>query len=240
MKTENNIIIRAAGNGWICAEKPWGVSVHNHPGKDLVSLLASQLADDPDPLKTGREIRQGVLQPVHRLDRETSGLLLLARTQEALVRLSDKFVRGKVKKRYLALVHGSVGSNRKTALSWEMPLAKQAGGRTNPAGRGKKVRAVTRCRVLDESRHYTLLEIDLLTGRKHQIRRHAKLAGHPVTGDKRYGSKRSIKFLTERCGYHRMGLHAFRLEFTDKGDKIIITASQKIPESIKALFVKDN
>ncbi len=106
--------------------------------------------------------------------------------------------------------------------------AKEAGGRNNPAGKGKKVKAVTRYKILSQSPHYALLEIELLTGRKHQIRRHAKLAGHPVTGDSRYGSKRSIQFLKEKANYHRLGLHAFQLGFQDQSSWVTIT-SDRIP-----------
>ncbi|THB76724.1 MAG: RNA pseudouridine synthase, partial [Desulfobacteraceae bacterium] len=84
---------------------------------------------------------------------------------------------------------------------------------------------------------YALLEIDLLTGRKHQIRRHAKLSGHPVTGDTRYGSKKSVQYLKQVLGYDRMGLHCKRLAFEIPGqkDKVVIESFNPLSEMMQLL-----
>ena len=221
--------ITERGKGWLCIEKPTGISVHNEPGKDIVSILDAQLFSHPN---------QNLLQPVHRLDKETSGLLLLATESEVLTRLSAMFAQGEVKKKYLALVHGNFDIKNETNSLWDTPLSKEAGGRNNPAGKGKKVMAMTRYKILEQSPHYALLKIELLTGRKHQIRRHAKLAGHPVTGDSRYGSQRSIQFLKEKCNYHRLGLHAFQLSFQDDSSQVLITSDQ-VPLEMNALLEED-
>jgi RluA family pseudouridine synthase len=234
MKPVDKIQIAARGNGWICVEKPAGISVHNAPGKDLQSILRAQLFSPGD-----LDQPQNRLQPVHRLDKDTSGLLLLATDADVLARLSALFSRGEVQKKYLALVHGNFDLPKEKASLWNPPLSKEAGGRNNPAGKGKKVEAMTQYRILEQSPHYALLEIALLTGRKHQIRRHAKLAGHPVTGDSRYGSQRSIRFLKETCNYHRLGLHAFSLEFRD-GDKRVVVTSDQIPLEMKRLLKQDS
>ncbi|MBA3010231.1 MAG: RNA pseudouridine synthase [Proteobacteria bacterium] len=231
MKPTDKIFIAARGTGWICVEKPPGISVHNEPGHDILSLLAEQI---PTHKKSGQDL----LQPVHRLDKETSGLLLLATAPDALTRLSALFARGEVTKKYLALVHGNFDIQKKPPSVWNTPLSKEAGGRNDPAGKGKKVDAVTHYKIMAQSPHYTLLEIELLTGRKHQIRRHAKMAGHPVTGDSRYGSLRSIQFLKENCNYHRLGLHAFYLEFPDLSSRITIT-SEQIPLEMSSLLKQD-
>jgi RluA family pseudouridine synthase len=232
MKPMGTIHISDRGKGWVCVEKPAGISVHNEPGRDILSLLTAQIF----PLQT--EDQAQLLQPVHRLDKETSGLLLLATDSEALTRLSALFAKGRVKKKYIALVHGNFDIQNTEEPVWKTPLSKEAGGRNNPAGKGKKVAALTRYKVLEQSVHYALLEIELLTGRKHQIRRHAKLAGHPVTGDSRYGSPRSIQFLREKCNYCRMGLHAFRLGFMD-GDKKVVIISKNIPLEMTTLLKQD-
>jgi len=203
--------------------------VHNEPGKDLISLLHGHLDNT---------IKTSLLQPVHRLDKETSGLLLLATDQEALTRLSELFARGNVKKRYKALVHGNFDLPRQDAGTWDTPLSKQAGGRTDPRGKGKKVNAQTRYKLLTQSLHYALLEIELLTGRKHQIRRHAKLAGHPVVGDPRYGSPRSISFLKEQKNFQGMGLHSCFLEFQDK-EKTITLELPGLPMDMDRLLKED-
>jgi len=229
------IHIADRGKGWLCVEKPAGISVHNEPGKDIVSILDTQLFPHNEP-------KQKMLQPVHRLDKETSGLLLLATEPEVLTRLSAMFARGEVKKKYLALVHGNFDLGNETESLWNTPLSKEAGGRNNPAGKGKKVAAMTQYKILEQSDHYALLEIELLTGRKHQIRRHAKLAGHPITGDSRYGSQRSIQFLKKKCNYHRMGLHSFSLSFQDQSQdqvsRTLITSDQ-IPLEMNALLEQD-
>ena len=213
------------GQGWVCVEKPGGVSVHNDPGRDIISSLQKSLG----PGSTE------ILQPVHRLDQETSGLLLVATSQEALTALSALFAEGKVTKRYKALVHGHFDQAHG---DWDTPLTKSAGGRTDPRGRGKRVKALTRYRVLDQSIHYTLLDIELFTGRKHQIRRHAKLAGHPVVGDPRYGSPRALEFLKTQKRFESMALHSYFLSFKDKGRTVNLELPDFPPE-VARLFDED-
>jgi 23S rRNA-/tRNA-specific pseudouridylate synthase len=91
--------------------------------------------------------------------------------------------------------------------------------------------------VLQKSSRYSLLEIELMTGRKHQIRRHAKLSGHPVTGDTRYGSKNAIRYLRNILSYHRLGLHCKCLEFVPPGQKkeIRITSENPLTDMDKLL-----
>ena len=233
--TEKEIHIIRKGPSWICVEKPAGISVHNDPGQDLVSILAGH------PDCNGAAL----LQPVHRLDRETSGLLLLATDKESLARLSQGFAAGRMKKFYQALVHGNFPEDRLQG-EWTTPLSKQAGGRTDPRGKGKKQPARTRYSVVCQSPRYALLDIELFTGRKHQIRRHAKLAGHPVVGDARYGSPRAIAFLQSQRNFYRMALHACRLEFPDQGtgqdrdqsNKVMIE-SPGLPHEIRQLLNQD-
>lgn len=238
MEETNSVEIVKTGNGWLCAEKPSGMSVHNHPGSDLLSVLERQIHADAG-LMTALGAHQGFqIHPVHRLDQETSGLILVATDPDRLRYLSNLFQQGAVRKHYIALVHGNFDSPSDAFQAWDTPLSKQAGGRTDPRGKGKRVKSETRYRVMDQSVHYALLEIELVTGRKHQIRRHAKLAGHPVTGDTRYGSKRSVNFLKENLAYDRLGLHSFKIEFTL--DKVPVTInSRQIPRQMTALLDQD-
>ena len=218
---EKQIDILAQGRGWIGVDKPAGLSVHNDPGQDLISLLRAHLGEK--------------IYPVHRLDRATSGVLLLAHDPKTLARLCAAFKENQVKKHYLALVHGQFETDQGR---WDMPLAPGAGGRSQPAGRGKKQRAVTHYKVRAQSPHYALLDIELETGRTHQIRRHAKLSGHPVTGDARYGSQRAIRFLNEQKNFYRMGLHSSRLELNNRGDRIRLS-SPSAPKEMLALMEED-
>lgn len=228
--------------GWLAVDKPCGLSVHNDPGNDLISIVHTEICADArlaDRLGTGDSLK---VQPVHRLDKETSGVILLAVEHNMLRRLSELFTDNRVKKRYMALVHGRIHPQKiNTEYNvWTYPLSKNAAGRTNPAGSGRRVPCRTRFNVLQQSEHYALLDIELDTGRKHQIRRHAKLSGHPVTGDTRYGSKRSIRYLKDKCNYHRLGLHCLSLEFIPPGGKksICIVSDQTLTE-MKQLLDED-
>ena len=236
------IPVLVMGKGWLAVDKPAGLTVHNDPGRDLLSItidyiqkksrIFKQICIDPD----------FGIQPVHRLDRETSGVLLLAGDRETFRFFSKQFETRSVTKRYMAIVHGPMdlaGKNEDWQL-WQWPLAKEAGGRKNPAGSGHKQPCKTRYRMLDHSVHYTMVEIELLTGRKHQIRRHAKMAKHPVAGDTRYGSDRAVKFLKKNCAFDRLGLHAYRLTIQmPGGDKPITIKTIKLPDDMRMLFDGD-
>ncbi|MBU4053853.1 MAG: RNA pseudouridine synthase, partial [Proteobacteria bacterium] len=95
-------------------------------------------------------------------------------------------------------------------------------------------------RILEYSERYTLVEIELMTGRKHQIRRHAKLAGHPVVGDLRYGSARAAKYLKENHQFDRLALHAYALSFTPPDSKTVKTIkTMDMPKKMADLFSGD-
>lgn len=234
----NSIKVLKTGDGWIGVEKPCGISVHNDPGNDVLSIVTTMIQDNHIDLKNIVIKGKNQIQPVHRLDKDTSGVLLLAYTPSALTKLSNCFQQGLVHKKYIALVHGNFDESEHELKTWDYPLSKDAGGRKNPEGKGKKVKAETCFTILQQSLHYALLQITLMTGRKHQIRRHAKLSGHPVTSDKRYGSKKSINFLKDNFGYTRLGLHAQSIEIPDM-DLSLIIASKKIPLEMEQLLRQD-
>jgi RluA family pseudouridine synthase len=234
----SDIKVLKTGDGWIGIEKPCGISVHNDPGNDVLSIVTSMIRNNHIDLEGVIMGENNQVQPVHRLDKDTSGVLLLASTPDTLKKLSNYFYQGLVHKTYLALVHGNFDEQEQDLKTWDYSLSKDAGGRNDPAGKGKKVKAKTCFRILRQSPHYALLQITLLTGRKHQIRRHAKLAGHPVTADRRYGSKKSIDFLKNNCGYNRLGLHAQSLEIPTMTPSVIIT-SKKIPLEMEGLLNQD-
>ncbi len=227
----------AHGPGWMAVEKPSGITVHNDPGQDLCSQLAHYLqADD----MIGLDHAFG-LHAVNRLDRETSGLVLLAGRRDVLKFLSEQFEQGLVKKEYLAVVHGTVPITPGEAWGeWHWKLTKKAAGRTHIQGKGKRVACTTRFKTLKQSRHYTLLKCILVTGRKHQIRRHAALAGHPVLGDLRYGSKRACRYLAENHHFTRLALHAASLSIkTSETSKLRHFRSPKFAPDIQRLIDDD-
>lgn len=226
--------------GWLAVDKPCGVSVHNDPGLDLVSIVHARICSDAVLAKQIGVRPSFSVHPAHRLDKETSGVILLATDDEILRNLSDLFSRGQIKKEYLALVHGTFDAVHKAYHTWDFPLSKTAGGRNNATGKGKRVNCRTQYRINQQSFHYTLLDITLLTGRKHQIRRHAKLSGHPVTGDTRYGSKKSIHYLRDTLSYKRLGLHCKALEFSLPGQKETIRITSQNPLTDMARLLEND
>ena len=226
--------------GWLAVDKPFGLSVHNEPGNDLVYMLSDRIRSDALLTKHLGINGSFRIHPVHRLDKETSGVILLATDVRVLRDLSELFVKGRVKKRYIALVHGGFDQEARNHQYniWDYPLSKTAGGRKYPVGKGTLVNCMTRYRVLQHSTRYSLLEIELITGRKHQIRRHAKLSGHPVTGDTRYGSKKSVCYLRNTLSYHRLGLHCKCLEFIPPGQKeeVCITSKNPLTDMVQLLL----
>ncbi|MCP4689711.1 MAG: RNA pseudouridine synthase, partial [Desulfobacterales bacterium] len=171
MKTKptppNEIPILVGGKGWLIVEKPAGLSVHNEPGKDLRSLLSVRISESKklrDRIGFSADVG---LNPVHRLDRDTSGVILLAHDPEALRHFAAQFETGAAAKRYTAILHGQVSPPRGSDQwgVWKWPLTKGAGGRRDPRGKGPKKNCQTRYRILGASAHYSLVECELLTGR---------------------------------------------------------------------------
>lgn len=206
------------GPGWLISNKPSGMSVHNDPGADVCTLLNRFLQSNPKAAGTVAYDNGYGLHPVHRLDRETSGIILLSCRKDVFDHLARQFVDSTVTKEYAALVHGSVpltGGWR----SWDWPLTPKAAGRRHPQGQGRRKPCKTQYCVKIQSRHYSLLECRLPTGRTHQIRRHAALAGHPLVGDKRYGSLRACRYLEAHRRFKRLGLHAAALTIRLPGEE---------------------
>lgn len=170
--------------------KSSGLAVHRGACEDRV--VAMTLARD----QMGRHVH-----PVHRLDRATSGALLLAFTPEATRRLQEQFEAGEVVKRYIALVRGIPPEH--TVIDHPVPRSED----------GPRVPAVTEIRRLATFERYALVEAVPRTGRLHQIRRHLKHLSHPLIGDVRYGKGEHNRLFRERFGLHRLALHALELGF---------------------------
>lgn len=152
-------------------------------------------------------VRKGVAKSrnrifiVHRLDRETSGVLIFAKNEEAKFRLQDHWQDNR--KQYLAVVHGRCDKRADTITSYLAENQAHSVYTTTDTRKGKL--SHTAYHVLKETKDYSLLEVDLLTGRKHQIRVHLANIGHAVVGDERYGK--------ERKRYQRLALHARSISF---------------------------
>jgi 23S rRNA pseudouridine1911/1915/1917 synthase len=199
-------------------EKPAGLVVHSapsHRGETLVDLLG-------DILGGGGEERPGI---VHRLDKDTSGLMVVARNEEAHRALARAVKAREVEREYTALVEGHLGSRTGTI---DAPLGRHRRQRTRRAVKGAGSReARTHFEVVEALPGDTLVHARLETGRTHQIRVHFAAIGHPVGGDPEYGSR-------GRHGLERQFLHASRLAFAHPvtGERLEFTS--ELPNDLRA------
>jgi len=236
------ISVLQAGNGWLAADKPAGMTVHNESGRDLCSIATAMVQQDPVLRNRIVMEKDYGIHPVHRLDRETSGVILLAANRKVFRFFSQQFESRQVKKQYVAILHGRLepAQGKDQWGSWQWPLARTAGGRQHPQGSGPCQPCETRFRVIGHSAHYTLAEIEILTGRIHQIRRHAKLAGHPVVGDARYGSTRAVNYLKQHHAFERLALHSKSLAlYLPDEQKPVTIQTPEIPLQMRELFDND-
>ncbi|MBI4385228.1 RluA family pseudouridine synthase [Candidatus Parcubacteria bacterium] len=197
---------------YVVLDKPAGMLTHPTSRHEPHTLAEAAVARWPDIARIGDSpIRPGL---VHRLDKDTSGALIIARTQGAFEELKRLFAARKVKKTYLALVHGTVREDEGFVDLAVGRSTKSSVRRVTALNRGAKdlKSARTRFRVLKRltagKTDFTLLEISPETGRTHQIRVHLAHLGHPVAGDELYRQKRALP----PPGLKRLFLHALRLE----------------------------
>ncbi len=199
-------------------DKPAGLVVHparGHHGDTLVDVLG-------DLLGGGEPERPGI---VHRLDKDTSGLMIVARDDEAHRRLSAMIKAREVGRRYLALIEGRPASRSGTI---DAPLGRDHRAPERRAVRGRGSRdARTHFEVLEVLAADSLVEARLETGRTHQIRAHFAAIDHPVAGDPRYGH-------AGRHGLERQFLHSARLEFADPFDGARLEFESELPEDLAA------
>ncbi|MGE3758694.1 MAG: RluA family pseudouridine synthase [Pseudobdellovibrionaceae bacterium] len=215
------ISIIEKNSSWIVVEKPEGMSVHNQEeGGDLLKHLSSQL-------KTSTQD----LHPVHRLDKETSGLMIVALNATAAKDLHQIFEDKKVKKVYCAVLRGVFEKDEK----WSWPISDKSEGRKKPQGiSADRKEALTAVRILRKSSYLTLAECEIFTGRQHQIRKHAVLAKHAILGDKRYGDDKYNTMIVTRYGLQRMALHAQKLSFDFQG--VAYSFESPMPMELEELF----
>ncbi len=218
----------------LAIDKPAGVAVHGGSGVSFGVI---------EQLRTARP-QARFLELVHRLDRETSGILLVARKRSALTALQDQFRERETGKTYLALVEGAWPANKKVL---DAPLAKYllADGerrvRVVPKDHPDAMHAVTLVRVLaavtlpGDATPMSLLAVTIKTGRTHQIRVHLASAGHAIAGDDKYGQFERNRTLQKR-GLKRMFLHAWRLQFNHPatGERMALQAD--LPPELAALM----
>jgi len=202
-------------------DKPAGLTVHpapGHPSHTLVNAILSHL--------TGFQQDNAASRPgiVHRLDKNTSGVMLVAKNSGALANLSDQFKSRSVKKIYLTLVKGHLEPARGII---EAPIGRDSGDRKKMAitGESRGRQARTNYRVIRYIGKYSLLEIAPETGRTHQIRVHLAAIGYPVVGDEMYGVK-SVHL-------NRQFLHARKIGFTLPSSRKFVEFESPLPEDLE-------
>ena len=212
----------------LVVDKPAGMVVHPGAGHVTGTLASAALAHAPAIAGVGGARRPGV---VHRLDKDTSGLLVIAKTVRAYDSLTRQLAARTVSRRYIAIVYGRM---RRTEGVIDAPIGRHPHDRVRmairPGGAGK--RAVTRYRALERFPHHTYLEARLETGRTHQIRVHMASLGHPVVGDLVYGRGRPAPPV-ELGGY---ALHAANLAFVHPSTERRMEFAAAVPPRIEQLL----
>jgi 23S rRNA pseudouridine1911/1915/1917 synthase len=200
-------------------DKPAGLVVHpapSHDGRTLVDELAEILGGGTDPERPGI---------VHRLDKETSGLLVVARDDATHAALQEQVRRREVERVYLALAGGRLGSRTGTI---DAPIGRASRQRHRMAVSGAASRqARTHFEVIELLAAESYLEVKLETGRTHQIRAHLAAIGHPLIGDATYGGE-------QKYGLHRQFLHAHRLAFAHPASGGAMSFSSELPADLSA------
>ena len=211
----------------IVVNKPKGMVVHPGNGNVDGTLVNAIMAKCEGSLSgIGGEIRPGI---VHRIDKDTSGLLIVAKNDKAHVNLSEQIKEHKVKKTYIALVRGVVKENEATI---DMPIGRSNTDRKKMAVCKDGKNAVTHIKVLKRWEHYTLLQVNIETGRTHQIRVHLSYIGYPIIGDYTYSNGKNEFGVVGQC------LHAQKLEFKHPTTNKIMELEAPLPEYFQEIIQK--
>jgi 23S rRNA pseudouridine1911/1915/1917 synthase len=222
--------IRYEDDDILVVNKPAGMVVHLGTGHVRGTLVNAVLAHCPDVLGVGGEVRPGI---VHRLDKETSGLIVVAKHDVALRVMQAQFQARDVKKVYLALVEGRI---RPPQAVIDAPIGRHVGHRkrmqvvVDPARESRPAQTTYYTQTVYE--HHTLVACHPLTGRTHQIRVHMAYLGFPIVGDKVYGRRK------QKLGLNRQFLHAAQLTFKRPFDNQLLTLTAELPSELQAILDK--
>ena len=219
--------------------KPAGMVVHPAPGNYTGTLVNALLFHCPDIGSTGGDIRPGI---VHRLDKDTSGVMVVAKNGAAHENLSAQFKERSIQKEYLAVVHGTMAQG---SGSIQLPIGRHPTQRKKMSTASRAGRsAETLWQVETQYAGFTLVRLDLKTGRTHQIRVHCAAIRHPVVGDPLYGGRRSsvlpgnvpdhVRVFLK--GVKRQMLHAQQLSFRHPASNASLTFEAPMPDDMQALL----
>ncbi|MBI4653206.1 RluA family pseudouridine synthase [Candidatus Kuenenbacteria bacterium] len=198
---------------FLIINKPAGLIIHPTTFKEKNSLVNFLIEYCPQIKNVGddKELRPGI---VHRLDKDVSGLMVIAKTQETFNHLKKQFQERKVKKEYYALVYGEV-KEKKGIIDLAIGFSKRKSKiKMTVFSQNKSKTAITEYEVLKRFLNFTLLKVKIKTGRTHQIRAHLNFIGHPILGDKIYRNK-GLERKIKNKKLDRIFLHSFKLGFYD-------------------------
>lgn len=218
----------------LVVDKPAGLVVHPAAGNldgTLVNALLHHCAGRLSGI--GGVARPGI---VHRIDKDTSGLLVVAKTDRAHEGLAKQFADHSIERRYLAITNGTPMPPAGTV---DAPLARSPQNRKKVAIQPRGKRAVTHYKTLQRLRDAALVECQLETGRTHQVRVHMASIGHPLLGDPVYGKTKAVhREILHELGFHRQALHAAVIGFVHPVDRKNCRFESKIPDDMQRLFSK--
>lgn len=213
MQNHESIVFVYSSDEFAIVDKPSGLTCHNSDDS-LLSRL------------------EGEYHLVNRLDKETSGLVVVTRHAHLQNRLQEAMRDGT--KEYVTILRGKIPTSPHWQI-WNSPISDAGESRDNPQGPvAERVAAETRYRCVRGNDYFSLVHCQLGTGRQHQIRKHAAMAGRPIVGDPRYGSPKDNERIKKIYGFSRLALHAHRLELTWSSQKI--TVESKTPAEFLALL----
>lgn len=211
----------------IVVNKPKGMVVHPANGNPDGTLVNAIMAICKDSLSgIGGEIRPGI---VHRIDKDTSGLLIVAKNDNAHVKMSEQIKNHEVRKTYIALVRGVFKENEATI---DMPIGRSTSDRKKMAVNKNGKNAITHIKVLKRFDKYTLLKVNIETGRTHQIRVHLSHIGYPIVGDYTYSNGKNEFDVIGQC------LHAQKLEFKHPITQKDMCLEAELPQYFKDILDK--
>ncbi len=214
----------------VAIDKPSGMAVHTGSG-----ITGGTVVDVVRAYLGPKGVRNDfAASPAHRIDRETSGVLLVAKRRPAMVHFTDVFTNHLARKKYLVLVKGKL---QQPSGLIDLPLSEHQQTAASRDRRGVNMQeARTRWKVVRQNSHVAFLECTIETGRTHQIRRHFAAIGHPVAGDPKHGDFAFNRDLKARWGLKRLFLHAARLDFPHPDGKRRVVVEAPLPAELEEVL----
>jgi 23S rRNA pseudouridine1911/1915/1917 synthase len=221
-------------NSLMILEKPFGWIVNEAQTTKGQKVLQTWLKEKDYPLAKSREFRSGI---VHRLDKETSGILIVAKTEQAFTNLQKQFKDRKIKKSYQALAHGKIGIKRGhiKAPVGRLPWNRERFG-VLPGGRPAETDYEVISYYKKDDQEFSLLNLFPKTGRTHQIRIHLKYLGHPIVSDNFYAGRKTSR--KDRLWCQRLFLHAKSISFKHPKTKKVRKFESSLPADLSKALQK--